>query len=80
MNEKLKKYRLSKTAGLVIRAGLPLMVLVFAYILLVLMTAPEGKTAWLYRSGYDMLEYAVMSVTLILCGGLVTDIAEKESV
>ena len=59
--------------------GLPLMTIVFGYILFSLINAHAESSAWLYNSGYEMLEYAVMSLTLILCGSIVADIAEKRS-
>lgn len=77
MKNNIRKYTLSRVSFAILRIGLPLTALVFGYILISLARVPADSSAWLYDNGYNMLEYAVMSLTLILCGSLVTDIAEK---
>lgn len=67
----------SPLASRVIKIGLPLISLVFVYILLILITTPAESAVWLVHEGYSTLEAAFMSFTLILCGAVVIDLAEK---
>ena len=77
MKNNIRGYTPSSTSAAILCVGLTLMTFVFGYILFSLINAPAEGSAWLYNSGYEMLEYAVMSLTLILCGSIVADIAEK---
>ncbi len=79
MINKTKKLTLSKLSLIFFKISSAVMVLVFLYILFSLLNTPENEKAWLYANAYTMLEYAVMSFTLVFCGSLFIDIAEKKS-
>ena len=78
MINKIKKFTLSKVSLNFFKISAPFMVFVFLYILFSLLNAPENEKAWLYANAYTMLEYAVMSFTLVFCGSLIIDIALKD--
>ena len=67
-----------KLPSLIVRIGMPLITLVFIYILHTVINTPENEKAWLYTQVYTMLEYAVMSFTLIFCAPFFTDMALKD--
>ena len=79
MKNKIKICQPSKLSGLILKFGLPLISLVFIYILQLLLNTPENEKAWLYANAYAMLEYAVMSFVLVFCGAVIIDIAAKNS-
>lgn len=68
---------LSKISSLIFKIGLPLITLVFLYILKILIEAPVNERAWLLVSAPEMIEYAMMSYALIFCGALLADVAVK---
>ncbi len=77
MKNKIKITPLSHVSSLIIKIGMPIIAVVFVYILQLLLNTPENEKAWLYANAYTMLEYAVMSFTLVFCGALVADMALK---
>ena len=77
MKNRIKITPLSRISSLIIKIGMPIIAVVFIYILQLLLNTPENEKAWLYANAYTMLEYAVMSFTLVFCGALVTDMALK---
>lgn len=77
MKNKIKITPLSKISSMIFKIGLPIITLVFLYILFTVLSATEDKRAWSYASAYTMLEYAIMSFTIIICGALAADTAEK---
>ena len=78
MINKIKKLTLSKVSLTFFKISSAFMVVVFLYILFSLLNTPENEKAWLYANAYTMLEYAVMSFTLVFCGSVIIDIALKE--
>ena len=74
---KIKISGMSRISLLIMRIGLPIIAFVFIYILQLLICTPENERAWLYANAYTMLEYAVMSFTLVICGALLADSAVK---
>ncbi len=79
MKNKIKISPFSPLAASIIKIGLPIISLIFMYILIYLIGIPENKRAWVVSSTYAMLEYAVMSFTLIVCGALIADTAVKNN-
>lgn len=79
MINKIKKLTPSKVSLNFFKISATFMVLVFLYILFSLLNTPENEKAWLYANAYTMLEYAVMSFTLIFCGSFLIDIALKDN-
>lgn len=77
MKKKLVITPLSKLSAMIFKIGLPIITLVFLYILKLLIEAPENEIAWLLVSVPEMIEYAVMSYTLVFCGALIADAAVK---
>ena len=78
MINKIKNLTLSKVSMTFFKICSAVMVLVFLYILFLLLNTPENEKAWLYAIAYTMLEYAVMSFTLVFCGSFLIDIALKD--
>ena len=78
MKTKFKISPLSKLSAAILKTGLPLISIVFLYILFYLLETPENKRAWVVCETIAMLEYAVMSFTLIICGSLIIDAAVKK--
>lgn len=74
---KIKIFPLSKVASMIIKIGMPIITLVFLYILHQLITAPINEREWIYALAPEMIEYAVMSFTLVFCGAFIADTAEK---
>jgi len=66
-------------AALIFRLGLPIAAFAFLYIFMLTATASQNEIAWLAPSIFPMLEYAVMTLSVVVCGGLFTDIAIKKS-
>lgn len=66
---------ISKVAEYILRVGLPLMLIVFFYILHRMLTVSESERAWLFQSIPEMVEYGLMSLTIIVCGAVVADFA-----
>ena len=64
----------SKLAGTILKIGLPLISAVFLYILFYVLNTPISERSWICSVSYEMLEYAVMSFTIILCGAILSDI------
>ncbi len=79
MINKIKNLTLSKVSLNFFKISSAVMVFVFLYILFLLLKTPENEKAWLYANAYTMLEYAVMSFTLVFCGSLIIDIALKDN-
>lgn len=77
MKNKIKIQPLSKLSSTVLKVGLPLISVVFLYILFFILETPENKRAWVVSSTITMLEYAIMSFTIIICGALIIDAAVK---
>ncbi len=77
MKNKIKIQPLSKLSSAVLKFGLPLISVVFLYILFFILETPENKRAWVVSSTITMLEYAIMSFTIIICGALIIDAAVK---
>ena len=75
---KIKIPTLKRLPSLILKIGLPIMTLVFTYILLFILNTPQNERAWIIYTGYTMLESAVMSFTLIFCGALFVDMVIKE--
>ncbi|MBQ4116235.1 MAG: hypothetical protein IJD37_02540 [Clostridia bacterium] len=75
MINNIKTLTLSKLSLRFFKICSAVMVLVFLYILFSLLNTPENEKAWLYANAYTMLEYAVMSFTLVFCGSFLIDIA-----
>ncbi|MBR5322113.1 MAG: hypothetical protein IKU48_01010 [Clostridia bacterium] len=78
MINKIKNFKLSKLSLTFFKICSAFIVLVFLYILFSLINISENEKAWLYANAYTMLEYAVMSFTLVFCGSVIIDIALKE--
>ena len=78
MKNKIKLSPLSKLSAVILKIGLPLMAVVFLYILFFLLEIPENKRAWVVSETIAMLEYAIMSFTIIICGSLIVDAAVKK--
>ncbi|MBE6642477.1 MAG: hypothetical protein E7615_02350 [Ruminococcaceae bacterium] len=76
--KKLKIPQLSKLAYYILAIGLPLIVIVFSYILSLLLYTPENEKAIVLLHIFSMLEYASMSFTLVVCGALFADIVIKK--
>lgn len=70
--------RISRVAEYILRIGLPLVLLVFFYIFHRTLTVGESERAWLYQSIPEMIEYAVMSLTIIICGAVIADFAARK--
>lgn len=77
MRKKLKIRPLSRLSAYILHIGMPLMVLIFAYITAFLLNTPANERAWICYEAHSMLEHAIMSLTLILAGAFVADIAQK---
>lgn len=77
MKNKIIISPLSKLSAIILKVGLPIMTLVFLYILFFILETPINKRAWVVSSTYAMLEYAIMSFTIIICGSLIVDAAVK---
>lgn len=77
MKKKIKITPLSKISSIIFKIGLPIITLVFLYILKTLIDAPIYERAWLIASVPEMIEYAMMSYALIFCGALLADSATK---
>ena len=74
---KIKLPLLSKLSIGILKIGLPLIALLFFYILFQLIFTPENAKAWVLYCINDRLEYVFMSFTLIVCGALFVDMAVK---
>ena len=77
MKHKIKITPFTKVSSLIIKIGMPVIALVFFYILHTVTSATDNDRAWVFASAYSMLEYALMSFTLVFCGALLADISEK---
>lgn len=78
MRNKIKITPLKRIPSLMLQIGLPLIAFIFSYILFYILKTPENEKAWTFYVVCSMLEYAFMSMTLIICGTLLTDMALKE--
>ncbi len=75
MKTKFKITPIKKLPQLILMIGLPLMAAVFSYILYYLLSTPVNERAGEFYTVCTMLEYAYMSLTLLICGALVVDMA-----
>ena len=77
MKKRLVIPTLSKTAERFFTIASTLMVFVFLYLLVTLVKTPENEKAWLWANAYTMLEYAIMSFTIVFCGTFQLDVGAK---
>ena len=77
MIDKIKNLTLSKISLRFFKICSAVMVLVFLYILFSLLNTPENEKAWLWANAYTMLEYAIMSFTIVFCGTFLLDVGAK---
>lgn len=77
MSKKIIFPTLTRVSALFFKVGVCIMTLVFLYIFMLLTNTPENERAWVLANVPAMLEYAFMSLTLIVCGSLVLDMAQK---
>ncbi len=77
MKRRIKTEPLSNLALWIIKIGMPIISLVFFYILYRLQSADANRMAWEYVRCLSMLEYGMMSFTLVFCGAILADFAEK---
>ena len=75
--KKIKIPKLSKLAYRILAIGLPLIVIIFSYILSLLLYTPENEMAIVLLHMFSMLEYASMSFAVVVCGALFVDIVVK---
>lgn len=75
MKKYIKTINVDRLPALLIKMGMPVITLAFLYILNSVLAVPENEKAWLYAEVYTMLEYAVMSFTLLFCGSFLSDMA-----
>lgn len=78
MKKNFKKPSPKKLPSLMLKIGMPLITLVFIYILHTAISTPENEKAWLTYRVYAMLEYAIMSFTILFCAPFFTDMALKD--
>ena len=78
MKRRIKIEPVSTLALWIIKIGMPIISLVFFYILYRLQSANADSMAWEYVRCLSMLEYAMMSFTLVFCGAIIADFAEKK--
>jgi len=79
MKNKIKLSPLSSLSSIILKIGLPLISAVFLYIFFFILDTPENKRAWVASSAIAMLEYAIMSLTIIICGSLIVDTVVKNN-
>ena len=77
MKNKIKITPLSKLSLMILKVGMPLISVVFFYILYELLSASANEMGWEFVRAVSMLEYALMSFVIIFCGALLVDCAEK---
>ena len=75
--KKIKIPKLSKLAYRILAIGLPLIVIIFSYILSLLLYTPENEKAIVLLHMFSMLEYASLSFAVVVCGALFVDIVVK---
>ena len=75
--KKIKIPKLSKLAYRILAIGLPLIVIIFSYILSLLLYTPENEMAIVLLHMFSMLEYASLSFAVVVCGALFVDIIVK---
>ena len=79
MKKRIHIPEISPIASHIIKTGLPLITAFFLYILFTLLNAPADRSAWLTQESYSVIECALMSFTVIFCGAVVIDIADKQN-
>ena len=70
---KRKIKKLSLPALLILYIGLPLVIISLFYILYTLNSATPDNISWIFVKCIDMLEYAMMSLTLVVGGAFLAD-------
>ena len=71
--KRMKIKNISKPARLILYIGLPLVVISLFYILYTLEGATPDNISWIFVKCIDMLEYAMMSLTLVVGGAFLAD-------
>ena len=71
----MKKFALTRGARSILQIGLAPVALTFIYIAFTRSSLEAYDAARLLPSLFEQLEHAVMSLTLVICGALLFDIA-----
>ena len=67
----------SKNSFLILRIGLPIILLYFSFFLITILSTPDIPGYALARIHFNTLEHIVMSTTLVISGAFLIDLAEK---
>ena len=77
MKRRIRITPISNLALWIIKIGMPIIALVFFYILYRLQSVNADQMAWEYVRILSMIEYGMMSFTIVFCGAILADFAEK---